>query len=110
MKTTIDLLVVAPLLLGYLGARAYSAILVSRIKKKTGRLRFSSMAMAAQDIHQHDLIKISLKFHEKEKVRFFQHAGKCILCLLLAFVISSLLFEGQFQEKDSKLPATARRR
>jgi hypothetical protein len=110
MKSTIDLLIVVPLLLGYIGARVYAGILLSRIKKKKGRLRFSSVALPAQDIHQHELIRISMRCHDKEKVRFLQHAGKCILCLLISFVISSLLFEGRSQAKDSKLPVIAQRR
>lgn len=110
MKSTIDLLIVIPLLLGYIGARVYAGILLSRIEKKRGRMRFSSMALEAQNIHQHELIRISVRCHDKEKVHFLQQAGKYILCLLITFVIGSLLFEGQFQEKDSKLPAIARRK
>ena len=109
MKSTADLIIVLPLLLGYVCTRAYTAILLSRIEKKKGRLRFSSIALPAQDIHQHELIKISVRYHDKEKVNFLQHAAKCMLCLLIAFVISSLLFEGRSMVKDSKLQAIARR-
>ena len=110
MKSTIDLLVVASLSLGYIGTRAYSGILLSRIARRKGRLRFSSMALVAQDVHQHGLIRISMRCHDKEKVHFLQQAGKCMLCLLIAFVIGSLLFAGRFQEKDSNLPAIVRRK
>jgi len=109
VKTTVDLLIVTPLVLGYIGVRAYAAFLLSRIKNGKVRSRFSSVALPVQDIHQYETFRISARCHDKEKVRFLQHAGKCILCLLISFVISSLLFEGRSLTKDSKLPAIARR-
>jgi hypothetical protein len=110
MKSAADLLVVVPLLLSYIGIRAYSGILLSRIAKKHGRLRFSSMALAAQDIHNHGLIRISVRCHDKEKVHFLQQAGKWIFCLLIAFVIGSLLLEERSQAKNNQLSAIAQQR
>jgi len=105
MKSIADLYIVIPLLLGYLGTRAYASILLSRVERKKGRLRFSSVALPAQDIHKHGLVQISVRYHDKEKVHFLQHAGKCMLCLLIAFVISSLLFERQPRAKENQLSA-----
>ena len=107
MKSTADLLIVIPLSVAYIATRVYAGILLSRIKKNKGRLRFSSMALVAQDVQQHQLIRISVRCHEKEKVRFLQQAGKCILCLLITFVIGTLLFEGRSQA-DGKLQVIAR--
>jgi len=109
MKSAADLVIVIPLLLIYIGTRVYAGILLSRIKRKKGRLRFSSVALAAQDIHQHGLIRITVRGHDKEKVRFLLQAGKCILCLLITFVIGTLLFERRSQA-DSKQQVIARQK
>lgn len=110
MKSVADLFIVIFLLLGYICIRVYAGILLSRIGKKKGRLRFSSMALAAEDIHKHGLIRISMGGPDKEKVRFLKQAGKCILYLLIIFMIGSLLFEGRPQTKDNQLSAIDNRR
>jgi uncharacterized membrane protein YbjE (DUF340 family) len=110
MKSATDLFIVIPLLLGYIYIRAYAGILLSRIGKKKGPLRFSSMSFAAEDLHKHGLIRISLGGPEREKVRFLQQAGKAILYLLIIFVIGSLLFEGRPQAKDNQLSVADCRR
>jgi hypothetical protein len=109
MKSIADLFIVVHLLLGYAGTRAYAGILLSRIERKKGRLRFSSVALPAQAVHKHGLIRISAGYHDKEKVHFLQQAGKCMLCLLIAFVISSLLFERTPRTKDNQLSAITHR-
>lgn len=110
MKSAVDLLIVIPLLLGYICIRAYTGILLSRIGKKKGPLRFSSMALAPQDLHKHGLIRITVGGPDKEKARFLQQAGKCILYLLIIFVIGTLLLEGRQHAKDNQLSVIGRRR
>jgi hypothetical protein len=110
MKSVADLFIIITLLLGYICTRTYAGILLSRLGKKKGPLRFSSVALTAQDIYKNGLIRISRGGPDNEKVRFLQQAGKCILYLLIIFVIGSLLFEGRRQAKDNQLSAIDHRR
>jgi hypothetical protein len=110
MKSATDLLIVIPLLLGYICTCAYVSILRSRIGNKKGPLRFSSMAFAAEDLYKHGFVRITLASQDKEKVRFLQQAGKFMLYLLIIFVIGSLIFEGRPRAKDNQLSAIDCRR
>ena len=64
MKSIADLYIVVPLLLAYLGTRAYTSILLPEWRKKS-RLRFSSVALPVQDIRKHELVRISVRHHDK---------------------------------------------
>ena len=110
MKSATDLFIVIPLLLGYICTRTYVSILLSRMGNKKGPLRFSSMAFAAEDLHKHGFVRITMASQDKEKVRFLQQAGKCMLYMLIIFVIGSLLFEGRPQAKDNQLSVVDCRR